>query len=588
MRSRTSVTTYRYNNKTYKIDDIDFNSSPKDTFVNEKGETISFIDYYRNQYGITITDPGQPMLVHRPQKKAVTEGETEKLICLVPELCMMTGMTEQMRADFKIMTEVAKFTRVTPEGRCHAMKNFVARINECPDALRILADWGIKLAPHPFNSSGRVLEPPVLHFGHGQKEMLTRSDWSRAATNKPVLTPISLTNWVVLFPQDKANDVRRFCQTMQNLAQRMGITMAQPRPIKLANDRTNAYVDAMREAITPDLQLALAVVPQQRSDRYDAIKKLCYVEKPVASQIVLLKNITNEKKMSSVAAKIVLQMNCKLGGELWSAQPRNGPLEDLMVVGIDVHHDRSRKSPSMAGVVVSLNGGLSRWFSTVAAQKQGQEISDALLVAFMDALFRYWETNHSWPAHIVVFRDGVADSQMEMVRNHEVKQFLNAIRRMDVPESVVDPAKAQMLRQILPENYDPGFNFVVVQKRINTRVFGFTPGSPNPLSNPPAGTVLDHTVTRRHFKDFFLVPQSVNQGTVTPTHFVVLDASGSHPLEADAVQRLTYLLTHMYFNWPGTVRVPAPCQYAHKMVDMAGAHLHNLPSQDLYDKLYFL
>ena len=24
-------------------------------------------------------------------------------------------------------------------------------------------------------------------------------------------------------------------------------------------------------------------------------------------------------------------------------------------------------------------------------------------------------------------------------------------------------------------------------------------------------------------------------------------------------------MTHMYFNWPGTVRVPAPCQYAHKL-----------------------
>ena len=27
----------------------------------------------------------------------------------------------------------------------------------------------------------------------------------------------------------------------------------------------------------------------------------------------------------------------------------------------------------------------------------------------------------------------------------------------------------------------------------------------------------------------------------------------------------SYKLTHMYFNWPGTVRVPAPCQYAHKV-----------------------
>ena len=36
-------------------------------------------------------------------------------------------------------------------------------------------------------------------------------------------------------------------------------------------------------------------------------------------------------------------------------------------------------------------------------------------------------------------------------------------------------------------------------------------------------------------------------------------------LGAEKLQRLTYKLCHLYFNWPGTVRVPAPCQYAHKV-----------------------
>ena len=58
--------------------------------------------------------------------------------------------------------------------------------------------------------------------------------------------------------------------------------------------------------------------------------------------------------------------------------------------------------------------------------------------------------------------------------------------------------------------------------------------------------------------DFFLVSQHVRQGTVTPTHFVVVsDSSGFKP---DHIQRLAYKLTHMYYNWPGTIRVPAPCQ----------------------------
>lgn len=47
------------------------------------------------------------------------------------------------------------------------------------------------------------------------------------------------------------------------------------------------------------------------------------------------------------------------------------------------------------------------------------------------------------------------------------------------------------------------------------------------------------------------------QGTVSPTHYIVV-RDGSN-LKVDNMQRLTYKLTHLYYNWPGTVRVPAPC-----------------------------
>ena len=84
-------------------------------------------------------------------------------------------------------------------------------------------------------------------------------------------------------------------------------------------------------------------------------------------------------------------------------------------------------------------------------------------------------------------------------------------------------------------------------------------------SNPPSGTVVDSDVTlpkrfalsklfQATFKgilcryDFFLMSQSVNQGTVNPTSYnVVKDTSG-------LLQALTYNLTHLYYNWPGTLR----------------------------------
>ena len=108
-------------------------------------------------------------------------------------------------------------------------------------------------------------------------------------------------------------------------------------------------------------------------------------------------------------------------------------------------------------------------------------------------------------------------------------------------------------------------------------------------SNPPSGTVVDSDVTLPErfalssvcyvhallFRyDFFLVSQSVNQGTVNPTSYnVVKDTSGLMPKH---IQALTYKLTHLYYNWPGTVRVPAPCQYAHKLAFLVSIYLHIL------------
>jgi aubergine-like protein len=86
--------------------------------------------------------------------------------------------------------------------------------------------------------------------------------------------------------------------------------------------------------------------------------------------------------------------------------------------------------------------------------------------------------------------------------------------------------------------------------------------------------------------DFFIVSQHVRQGTVSPTHYVVVyDSSG---WDCDKVQRLSYMLTHMYYNWPGTVRVPAPCQYAHKLASLQGQNLRKPFDVVLADRLFYL
>jgi len=579
----------RYNNKSYRIDDIDWDASPKDTFTNSRGESMTYMDYYKNNYGLTIMDPNQPLLINRPKKKSTnveTEEGQELKLCLIPETCLLTGMTDKMRADFRVMKDVAQFTRMSPEQRKSAMLNFIERVTKNEEANALLKSWGLSLAKNTMNLMARMLPPERLVFGNRYEETASpKGDWSRAATSKPVLTAVNMNKWAIFLPEKSKQAVQAFCKALQQQAPRMGIQIANPKVMMLPDDRTETYLKSIRDTIDKSVQMVLAVVPQVKSDRYAGIKKLCCIEKPVASQVVVLKNITNEKKMSSVAQKVILQMNCKLGGELWA--PRNPVAKKLMVVGIDVFHDKGRRAGSIAGVVSTINDALSRFYSLVAVQSQGQELIDALQSAFIESLLKYFEVNQHWPENIVIFRDGVGDGQMEVTQTHECEQFLSAISRIKLKASGAKASAAkEKLAAMLPEDYSPGFNFVVVQKRISTRIFGLNKVN-QAFENPPPGTVLDHTVTRYAFKDFFLVPQAVTQGTVTPTHYVVLRESGAC-LDANQVQRLSYSLTHMYYNWPGTVRVPAPCQYAHKLVDLVGEHLHKSPSPELNDRLYFL
>ena len=51
------------------------------------------------------------------------------MIYLIPELCRLTGLTDQMKADFKVMKDVAQFTRVTPTQRQEVSSTLLIQYN---------------------------------------------------------------------------------------------------------------------------------------------------------------------------------------------------------------------------------------------------------------------------------------------------------------------------------------------------------------------------------------------------------------------------------------------------------------------------
>ena len=46
-------------------------------------------------------------------------------ILLIPELCHMTGLTDEMRSDFRVMKDLAVHTRVGPAQRVDTLSRFM-------------------------------------------------------------------------------------------------------------------------------------------------------------------------------------------------------------------------------------------------------------------------------------------------------------------------------------------------------------------------------------------------------------------------------------------------------------------------------
>ena len=121
----------------------------------------------------------------------------------------------------------------------------------------------------------------------------------------------------------------------------------------------------------------VVIVTSKRKDRYDTVKRICCLEKPVPSQVVTSMIIDDERKRRSVITKVAIQMNCKLGGEIWKLHI---PMANVMICGIDTYHDSAKKKGSVCAFIATSNPTKTRFFSRASLQETHQELSNNLTI----------------------------------------------------------------------------------------------------------------------------------------------------------------------------------------------------------------
>ena len=314
-----------------------------------------------------------------------------------------------------------------------------------------------------------------------------------------------------------------------------------------------------------DAAVFLLPGPKKNGQFYNDIKKLLIKDRPVPSQVVLLKTIQAGRGLRSICNKILIQICAKVGGIPWTIN--NFPFSDrpTMLVGIDPYQKNmgGGKKVNILAFCATMDRNFSKYWTTVRIQDFGQETGTQLQSCMTQALAEFKEANKIEVENIIVFRDGVSDSQRKAIEDLEV----SALRQVTGGRKMI---------------------FICVNKRINARFYVGDNLKPNqPLSNPPAGTLIQSKVCGE--KEFYLISQKTLQGTASPSHFYILVNDFNNGKEK--IQLLCYKLCYMYYNWVGSIKIPAPIQYAQKLSNLIGDKFGNVKPNEMYGKrksLYFI
>lgn len=329
-----------------------------------------------------------------------------------------------MRNNFALMTAVAERTRLAPPNRIARLMNFRKKINDMQEAGKVLEEANMSLNNELVTLKGRVLPPQTLFFvnnpNHQGVQMETMGDdklWDRSLKTLSQFSTVPLKNWFVVYSKNYENEVNQFMQTLKSQFSDLKYDYTAPKLVVSENDTIIKFRMALQKVINCDPTLIMIIVPNTRSDMYSEIKRLCCVEYAIPTQVVVRKTIDPTKiaKVKSVAHKVAVQINCKLGGVPWRIHV---PIGGLMVIGYDVYHDARDKSRSFGAFVATMDLKQStEIYCSATPHTNGEELSRNININLENALRQYRSKHNSYPQKIMFYRDGVGDGQVSCFGN---------------------------------------------------------------------------------------------------------------------------------------------------------------------------
>ena len=432
---------------------------------------------------------------------------------------------------------------------------------------------------------GRVMQPPAITYASGRPTRPAFGSWNLAGSQ--FFRGATLEKWTYLVislegrpmvwqsAQDFHGCLDRFSAKLKDIGIRVGPYMPGLRLSVKPGDPDLKIDDALRKfANHPEKRPAMVLVVIPSGDAtvvYNRIKYICDVKEGLINICVV--DTKFARANDQYFANVGLKVNLKLGSCNHVLDPSELGIisaKETMFVGIDVTHPSpgsSSTAPSVAGIVGSVDEWLAQWPADMRIQQARKEMVDALDDLLQGCLRRWQGRNRSLPRNIIIYRDGVSESQYQSVLDQE----LPALRKAT---EAVFPATDT-------KNNIPKLAIVIVGKRHHTRFYVTSKADADRSGNPQSGTVVDRGVTEAANWDFFLQAHSAVQGTARPAHYYVIHdevfrkEKMKPPLTnaADALEQLSHSMCYLFGRATKAVSVCPPAYYADLVCERARCYL---------------
>ncbi len=528
----------RYNgDKSYRIEGVDFSKNIYSTFKKSNGEEIQFIDYYKQRYPkIQITDLKQPLLI--------SEMHNNK-IYLIPELCFMTGLSDEIKNDFKKMKEISNYTIGQVNSKFNECIDLVTRINNSEKCQAITNIFNISIDPNPMTIIGRELNPGNMIMSEsiqikGNKDLDRQSQ-------KPLKYNPNKVNYILVVYR-KEFQYRNIQKTFNQTAQTYSFNI-NCKELVIENSRNwegwYNKISQILNHLKPHLIFVILPNSGRKGMFYDQLKTYLLSKEGIPSQIILEKTATKQNGLRSVFNKIIIQMCSKVGGIPWIIDNMPMRQEPLMIMSYSISNKNIISSVGTCDNNFSVYNNFECKFKIETKNEELEKM-------FLDLIKKFIRKNNICPRKIIIFREG----------NLNNKTIFDEI---DIMKKAIQSNKDNIkgLNEIK-------FAYIYCNLRHNLKVTTQDNGS---YANLSSGTIIDNGVIDDNKFEFYLVSQNSNQGLANSTKYTVIyDTIG---LESNDIHLLIYKSCFLYYNWNKGIRVPACVQYAKRLGNIICDNMKN-------------